>query len=285
MFGYITVNKMDLKGRDFYRYRAYYCGLCRKLGEKYGLSGRMTLTYEFTFLTVLLTALYDRKSSVEKGRCFMHPCEKRYRMTNEFTDYCADMNIILAYYSLMDNWQDDRDVKSLIMAKGLDKKVKRLERRYKRQASVIKRELRLLTSCEENGCEDIDEVSGHFGRIVEELFVYKKDIWEDNLRKMGFYLGKFIYLMDAWDDYEDDSAKNEYNIFKMLKIDNKYDEHCHTILVMMMAEVSRNFEMLPIVKNSELLRNILYSGVWQKWYISEKKHDNVKEEGEENGSL
>ena len=61
MFGYVTVDKPELKVREFYRYKGYYCGLCRSLNEEYGLRGRMTLTYDMTFLVLLLTSLYECK--------------------------------------------------------------------------------------------------------------------------------------------------------------------------------------------------------------------------------
>ena len=57
----------------------------------------------------------------------------------------------------------------------------------------------------EKSCEkDIDKMAGCFGKIMEEIFAWKQDVWEDTLRRMGFFLGKFIYLLDAYDDVEED---------------------------------------------------------------------------------
>lgn len=276
MFGYVTINKMELKVKDFYRYRAYYCGLCKKLGEKFGITGRMTLTYEFTFLIVLLSSLYDKKSLTLRERCLVHPLKKRYIMTNEFTEYCADMNLLLSYYSLKDNWIDEKDYKSLVVSKPLERNVKKLCLKYGRQSKVIRNELGNLAECERNKSGDIDEVSGHFGKIVEEVFVYSCDIWEPNLRKMGYYLGKFIYIMDAWDDYEDDMRNGKYNVLKYAGYTENFDDTCHRILLMTIAECGRYMEILPLVKNRDILRNIIFSGVWLKW-------DAAK--GETNGSL
>ena len=61
MFGYITVDKPEMKVKDFYRYKAYYCGLCKSLQENYGLKGRVTLSYDVTFLVLVLTSLYEPK--------------------------------------------------------------------------------------------------------------------------------------------------------------------------------------------------------------------------------
>lgn len=271
MFGYVTVNKPELKLKDYYRYRAFYCGLCKTLNEKYGLKGRITLTYDMTFLIILLTSLYEEKSDILKECCMLHPFTHQHAVVNDFTNYAADMNIILAYYNLADNWQDDSDIKSLTMMKMLKKDSNRIKSKYKRQCKVIADEYRKISKCEKEDGNNIDAAAYHFGKITEEIFVYKKDIWEDNLRKMGFYLGKFIYLMDAYDDLEEDIENGNYNVFKQMSEEPGFDEECKQILIMMMAECSRNFEKLPIIKNADILRNILYSGVWLKWDMKHSK--------------
>ena len=65
MFGYITICKPELKIKDFERYKAFYCGLCQELKEKYGMGGQMTLTYDMTFLVVLLSSLYEFQTEEE----------------------------------------------------------------------------------------------------------------------------------------------------------------------------------------------------------------------------
>ena len=54
MFGYIAINKAEMKFRDFDIYHAYYCGLCKDLKERYGRSGQITLSYDMTFLIIQL---------------------------------------------------------------------------------------------------------------------------------------------------------------------------------------------------------------------------------------
>ena len=89
----------------------------------------------------------------------------------------------------------------------------------------------------------------------------KKDV-EDSLRRMGFYLGKFIYILDAYDDLEKDVKNGNYNPFAEKYIMKGFDEQVRRILIMMMAQTCREFEKLPIIKYTDILRNILYSGVW-----------------------
>ena len=105
MFGYVTVCEPELKVKDLKKYRAYYCGLCRTLKEDYGFMGQMTLTYDMTFAVILLSSLYETITKHEEHRCKVHPVKKQTMRRNEMTEYAADMNLLLAYYHLEDDWQ------------------------------------------------------------------------------------------------------------------------------------------------------------------------------------
>ena len=109
MFGYVVINKPELKFKEFDIYRGYYCGLCRSLKKRYGIAGQMTLTYDMTFLAMLLTGLYEAEISEEKHRCIAHPMSRHLMLQSKYTDYVADMNIILAYYKALDDWKDEHN--------------------------------------------------------------------------------------------------------------------------------------------------------------------------------
>ena len=181
---------------------------------------------------------------------------------NAITEYAADMNVFLAYYKCVDNWNDDRSPVSLMYGQTLKKKEKKIEKQYSEKTRIITDLLEELSRLEKEGERDLDRVSGCFGRIMEEIFAYRKDVWEPTLRRMGFFLGKFIYLMDAYDDVEKDVEKGNYNPFAEEYIMEGFQEKVQQMLVMMMAETCREFEKLPIIKYTDILRNILYSGVW-----------------------
>ena len=123
--------------------------------------------------------------------------------------------------------------------------------------------------------------AGAFGALMEELFVYRQDMWEENLRKFGFYLGKFIYLMDAYDDLPKDLETNSYNPLRQVKEackkEEEYEQQVHQMLLMMMAEATGAFEKLPCLQDGEILRNILYSGVWSKYNKIQKERQENKE--------
>lgn len=277
MFGYILINKPEMKFREFDRYRSYYCGLCHKLKEKYGFSGQLTLSYDMTFLIMLLTGLYEPQNQYSFCHCLVHPIEKHPCSMNQFTDYCADLNLLLLWYKCMDDWQDEHNIPRLLYGKALQNKAHQIEKKYPDKAQVIEQKLKELHTCEEKKEPDIDIVAGLFGEITAEIFAYQKDSWEPDLRKMGFYLGKYIYILDAYEDLEADSKKNNYNpLIPYLKTKD-FQRESHQILTMMMAECCKAFEKLPVLLDVEILRNILYSGIWTKFDIVTAKRNRKTE--------
>ena len=265
MFGYVTICEPELKVKDLKKYRAYYCGLCRILKEDYGFMGQMTLTYDMTFAVILLSSLYESQTETRMHRCKVHPVKKQFMLTNEITSYAAAMNVLLAYYHMEDDWNDEHKVSSLMTKSLIYRKAERISEQYPRQSGGIRKCLRELDECEKEGSTDIDRTAGCFGHLMEELFVYREDIWEKNLRRMGFFLGKFIYLMDAYEDLPEDIEKGRYNPLKQLYEQEDYEERMQQILCMMIAESTAEFERLPCLVDVDILRNILYDGVWSRY--------------------
>ena len=271
MFGYIVANQNELRLREFNLYRSYYCGLCRDLKENYGRAGQMTLSFDTTFLALLLTSLYEPEDTVSERRCLIHPFQKHPTRQNAFTRYAADVNVILSYYSCMDDWQDEKKYRKRAMAALLSGSSRRAGAMHPEKAKKICECLEELHRMEAAGEKDLDKVSGCFGSLMEEIFVYKEDVWAEALRRMGFYLGKFLYLLDAYDDLDKDAAAGSYNPLLPLREREDFESFCQGILTMMIAESCKAFELLPIVENVDILRNILYCGIWSKYNAKAEK--------------
>ena len=279
MFGYINVDQNELKLKDFERYHAYYCGVCRGLKENCGQRARMTLTYDMTFLAVLLSGLYEAEDREEEHKCITHPFTKKKVIINPYTEYAADMNLMLVYQNLMDDWLDDHNHASFRAARSMEKAYARLAKKYRRQAAAIDGYLLKLHRAEQDSASDIDLAAGLTGKLMQEIFVREEDIWSDDLRRMGFFIGKFIYLMDAYDDVDKDLASGSYNPFRNMAQEEGFEEKAKEILVMMAAEAARAFERLPIIENVDILRNILYCGMWVRYsQIQKNKKDKQNKE-------
>lgn len=260
MFGYIKINKMELKFKEYYSYKGYYCGLCKSLKTKYSNKSRLTLNYDMTFLILLLSSLYEPENKTYNERCIVHPLSKQLIMENEITEYAASLNIILSYYNIIDDWEDDKDYKSLAIARLLQKEFKKASLELQDKSEIIKKRLYNISKLEKENSKEIDAVSNEFGYLMEELFLYKKDHWEENLRKIGFYLGKYIYFIDAYEDMKEDEEKNSYNPFNNLDLENK-EEYARDLLMLNLSLLSNEIEKLPLVQDKGIIDNIIYSGI------------------------
>ena len=265
MFGYLIINRPELKVREDGTYRSFYCGVCRSLGEHSGALSRYSLTYDMTFLAILLSDLYDEPYEHIRERCPGNPLRLCEKILSPGIDYAADMNILLTYYNLLDNVRDDGKLSSLFAARMLRGPLQRIKNSYPRQYHAVRDYVHSLRKCELQNDPDPDAGAGLTGKMLAEIFVREEDIWSDRLRNIGFFLGKFIYLMDACEDLSEDTASGAYNPLLSLSGDPDLKEKCRGMLTMMIAEAARNFEMLPLVEYAPILRNILYSGVWTRF--------------------
>ena len=265
MFGYVTVNKDELKIREWNRYHAYYCGLCHSLKEVAGVKARMTVSYDMTFLTMLLDDLYDCEKEEGESRCVVHPVGKHSYVKSAASIYAAKMNLLLCYDNLLDDWKDDRNVASAAAAAAIRRVRMKIAKEYPRQTKAVEQYIEKLHACEEKRETNLDVAAGLTGEMLSELFCWKEDEWQKELRGLGFYLGKFIYLMDAFEDMEKDEKKGSYNPFLFSRGKVKNAELAEQCLNMMAAGAAEYFERLPLVENVEILRNILYAGIWGKF--------------------
>lgn len=287
MFGYVNVNQGELKVRELALYKSYYCGLCATLKKRHGHLGQLTLNYDTTFLAILLSALYESREHTSLHRCLLHPQKKRPLTQTSYMAYAADMTIVLTYHQLRDHWSDEKKLSGLAGSRLLSPAYGRVERLYPRQCEAVASAIERLAALEAAQSEDIDAAAGCSGDMLREIFVKKEDQWSDRLRIIGSGIGKFVYLMDAYEDLQEDIKKNRYNPLKRLAGQEDYETTVEQIMRMYMAEAAAAFEQLPVLKNAELLRNILYAGVWMKHdRLRMEKAQSEKKAGKtENGSL
>lgn len=261
MFGYVSANWKELSQEQQNRYQAVYCGVCREIRERSGNVSRLGLSYDIAFLSLLLMSLYEPEEESGGNACLLHPIKKRPWVDNQFVRYGADMNVALAYYNFLDDWQDDGKLSAKVMASAFGKHCPEIEERYPRQCKAISECITKLSALEKENCANPDTVANCFGALMAELLVYEEDIWAPTLRQMGMALGRFIYLLDAAVDYDKDKRKGKYNPYLAMGTGKdwpRWEEY----LVLSMGRCTDAYERLPLVQDKGLLDNILYSGVW-----------------------
>ena len=140
-----------------------------------------------------------------------------------------------------------------------------------------------LCYLEQNGCYlmlhrtkkkndmNLDAAANLSGEMLGELYVWKKDVYERDLRELGFYLGKFIYLCDSFEDVEQDIKKKNYNPLIARSSRADFEQESRQMLEDMMARACRAFECLPLIDDAPIMRNILYSGIWLRFESAAEK--------------
>lgn len=278
MFGYVIANKECMSQEELNRYQGVYCGLCKALERDYGQLARISLNYDMTFLALFLSALYEPQEEQKHCRCVFHGMKERPMVENEYIDYAAAMTIALMYYKCLDDWKDERKFASKKYADLLEKSYCKVKEKYPRQCESIEQSIWKQGLAEKDPVNSVDDAINAAGMLLCELFVYKEDFWSEYLRTFGYELGRFIYLMDAVMDYELDLKKSNYNpLVKM----HKKPEEVKELLEMAIGDATMEFERLPIMQDENLLRNILYGGVWQKYY--EKVENTLGKEKKKRG--
>ncbi len=274
MFGYVVVNQSELKFREFDVYHSYYCGLCENLKDRYGRTGQMSLSYDMTFVFMLLSSLYEPEETVAEHRCAAHPFKKHQSRTNSITDYISDMTILVSCYKAKDNWQDEHKLSGLVYGNMLERKERKHPSVYTGKVEKINRLMSEYYEAEKTGTGDIDTMSRLFGRIMAEITAYKDDEWKETLERLGFALGRFIYMLDAYEDIEADIKSGSFNPLKEKYKEPGFEEAYRTVLTLTISQCCMEFEQLPVLDNAEILRNILYSGVWTRYNEVRQKREN-----------
>ncbi len=261
VFGYVCANWQELTKEQQERYGAVYCGICRQICARSGNLARLGLRYDMAFLALLQMSLYEPEEQAGRNSCALHPITRRRWVDGPYVQYAADMNVVLAYYNCLDDWQDEGKQSARRLAEAYGRQLPRIEGEFPRQCQAIQSSIRQLSELEKAGCANPDEAAGAFGAMMAELLVCQEDLWAPTLRQMGDALGRFIYLLDAALDYDKDKRKGQYNPYLAMGTGKDW-ARWEDYLVLTMGRATAAFEKLPLVQDKALLDNILYSGVW-----------------------
>lgn len=281
MVGYVVAFKPELKMWEYEMYSAYYCGVCKSIGERFGLFPRLALSYDSAFLAVILGAFSEEKETVERQHCIVHPFKKKnVCINNEAVDYAADIMIILAYHKLIDDINDDNSTKARLMKLLFDSAYKKLEKNYSGFCETVAKELRELSEMEKQKCDSIDRTSDAFARIMaaavesyraEELSAGNRLA----LKVLAFNLGKWMYLIDALDDIDENISDGNYNplIYRFgfdkekedgISFRKRISEYTEFMLFQYLGEMSKAFELMDLKKNEGITANIIYMGLHKR---------------------
>ncbi len=264
MFGYIIPRFDQLDEGQRERYRSLYCGVCRDLKEYSGHSGRITLSHDMTFLAILLNSLDEPEECTEAFRCPTHPVARQIMIRSTASHYAAAMNLLLMYFKCEDKIRDEGSLSGRAERKLLSGVKKRIEQEYPRQFQSVSSVLEEIWTLEKTTNPDPDRLCNLSGEMLGSAFVPdESSFWAPYLREIGAGLGRFVYWMDAWDDLSRDRKHHRFNPLYRYENTENLEEFVRAVLEMMLGDATAFFEMLPLKKDLDLMRNVLYSGVWQ----------------------
>ncbi len=215
MFGYVTPQIPELRVKEFELYKAAYCGLCRAMGKRTGCLSRLSLNYDFVFLVLLRKVAEKRGGEVKMRRCIAHPLKKRPMLEiDPSLEYCARASVMLTRLKLKDNVSDTHGIKRLLarMVALVSIFFKKTTKELRPLEAKLKACIDELSALEGSGCDSVDAVADTFGRLLSEVASYGLEENEATLcAKIGYHLGKWIYIIDAIDDFEDDAKHHSFN--------------------------------------------------------------------------
>lgn len=277
MFGYIMPEKPELKIKEYELFRGYYCGLCKSMGRSFGTLSRFALNYDSVFLGLLLSSMHNEVPVLKKEGCFANPFKKKWIVRNSpHIDYAADINVLLTYYKLKDNIRDEGGLLPVLGKAAFQRGYANAAARNRSLDGMIEAAISDQVLLEEQKCGSMDEAAEPFAKMLGGLLEsgYKG---EDKsvpriLGWIGYNLGKWVYLIDAFDDIEKDIMSNSYN---PLICQYKYEgqdisafkagisEEVRVNLLQALSQVTGSMELLKL-RNKGIIDNILYEGLYGK---------------------
>lgn len=264
MFGYIRICKDELKVREFNLFQSYYCGLCKTLKREYGFASRMGLSYDVTFLALLLSSITEDKTKVCPERCIANPLRKRpVAVQTDYLEYTAAVNVILICAKLKDDWRDERSVKALLSLPLFMRARRKVKKLYPELLQAAERHLLNLSRLERDKCSEIDRLANEFGMIMQSVFdapILADTVARRILAHMGYGLGRFVYIMDAYEDREKDAKGKNFNPF-LLSREPVHADQVKNSLLFTLSDVSNSYQLLNIKSNRPILDNIIYLGL------------------------
>ncbi len=266
MFGYIKVSKGDLKIKEYELYRGVYCTLCKTLGKNYGVISRFTLNYDFTFLALLNMSLKEGCDKFNAKHCTFNPFKKcNYCEKRDDFQMPAAAAMIMTYYKLLDNIADEKGLKKLayISFKPFLKFAnKKAAFKYPLIEKIVSDYIARQTRLENDDCYEVDRVADPTAKALSEILMLCSDDPSQKrvLQRLGYCLGRYIYLLDAYCDLKDDIKKGRFNPLKN-KTREEIDPYIKAQIYFCINEAAKAFELLDIKKYKSVLGNIIYLGL------------------------
>ena len=273
MFGYIKPYKPEMKMKEFDTYKAIYCGLCKKLGEKYGFFARMTLSYDFTFLALVSLGMSPQCSGFRNEKCMVNPFKKKPCLAPcDDLDFVASSAMVMFYYKLKDNYLDGNlkdKIFSLLAMPFANSARKKVLKKYEILDTLFSKCMKDQKVVEESKSISVDRSAQPTAEALAGVFelLSEDSVQKQVLNRLGYLTGRYVYFIDALDDLEDDIKNNNYNVFynKFIAEENTniddMKQYAKETINLTVGQIASCYELLDLNRYKEILDNIIYLGL------------------------
>ncbi len=220
MFGYVRPYKPELLVKEYGQYKAVYCELCRALGKEYGAMARFALSYDCAFYALLALSVGGERVEERSGRCVFNPLKPCTYLQSPGEAYkkAAALCVLLTYHKLRDDCLDEGFFSSLgsrLLLPIVSSKARRAAKRYPSMAGIVERTMEEQRQAERESA-GVDRCEEPTASLLRELFGELAGCdgkQRPALESFGYFLGRWVYLMDAADDLAEDMRRGSFNPF------------------------------------------------------------------------
>lgn len=265
MFGYVRAYKPELKIKHYEEYRGVYCSVCRTMRKRYGLISALTLSYDFTFFAIMRLCTREAPICFEQKRCPFNPAKKCNfcKGENDEINYTVDMAMITVYYKILDNISDSGFFKKLLMYLILPifSLYHRKAKKYCPEGDkIIGEAMKKQAEIEREKTADTDLAADPTAQAMGALLSLGFSGNEKRvLKRIGYLVGRWVYIIDALDDMEKDKKSGSYN---PLLLSGKTAEDAEETLNMTAAEITNAYELLEVKSFGNIINNVVYDGLY-----------------------
>lgn len=291
MFGYIKPFKPQMRVMEFDTYKAVYCGMCHQLGREYGLLARLTLSYDFTFLALLELALAEQPPTFARRRCYANPLRRCQCCTSTAgLQFSCGAAVIALHYKAQDTLLDGgfwQRLGARLFGLCIGRAYRRAKAAYPQLEEAFGTQMRTQQQLEAEGCCSVDAACEPtalaLGKVLAQLCSGEAN--RRVLERFGYLLGRWVYLMDALDDLEEDLRKGRYNPFlRKAQVQPGQWQRLQELkgqakgaLCLTVGEMERTFALLELRRYEGILQNFVEfgfrSGIAQLFAATKKKDD------------
>ena len=233
---------------------------------------RFSTNYDLVFLDLLVHDILGLKSDYKNEACILSPKKKSIAKGDEVTDRIVDVNTLLMYYKLLDDKLDSRKpnpIKSLARTCVVSSKYKKAKKHLPELDSLFATEYGRLREYEQSNEVSIDMLADPFANMLRQSI--KQLLGEKSseaVEDLMYFLGKWIYFIDAIDDLDKDNKKKEFNPLLVgynyegkdkFFIDN-YDR-LEFVLMSSYNKMYECFQQIELSINEGPLTNIVWYGI------------------------